>query len=210
MTANLHEQRGMYRVMLSWYQNGKRKQKNVATGIPVQGNNKREAEAARKRILREWEDKVTVNFQDIMFSSYLKQWLEDIKGSIEPTTHADYKKTVENIICPYFAERKIKLQDLKPYYIKDFYRQRMKDSGVSANTIHHYHANIRKALNDAVEDEVLKENPASKVKLPQKERFTSDFYTADELRLLLDKAIGEKIETPIVFAAWLGLRRGDG
>ena len=54
MTANLYERYGKYQVMLSWQQDGKRKQKTVSTGIPVQGNNKRSAEAARTNILEEW------------------------------------------------------------------------------------------------------------------------------------------------------------
>lgn len=209
MTANLHERNNHYQVMLSWEQNGKCKQKTVATGIPVQGNNKRKAEAARKQILEKWEAKITDNFQDILFSDYLKQWLETIRHSIAETTHFGYKQTIEKVICPYFSERKIKLHELKPYHIQDFYKWKMGTDGVTGSTIHHYHANIHKALKDAYRTELIKDNPADKVTLPKKERLTADFYTAEEMRLLLDKVKGTRIEIPVTLTAWFGLRRGE-
>lgn len=101
------------------------------------------------------------------------------------------------------------MHDLKPHHIHDFYIWKMDKCGVSGNTIHHYHANIHKALRNAYETERIKDNPASKVTLPQKERFAADFYTAEEMRLLLDAIKGNKIETPVYLASWFGLRRGE-
>jgi len=208
MTANLYEQSNHYHVMLSWKQDGKRKQKSITTGIPV-GNNKRKAEAMKKKILEEWEDKITSKFQDILFSEYLKQWLETIRHSIAETTYSSYKHTIEHQICPYFLERKIKLHDLKPHHIQAFYKWKMNASDVTGNTIHHYHANIHKALKDAFRTELIKDNPASRVTLPKKERFIADFYTVEEMRLLLEAVKGHKIETPILLSSWFGLRRGE-
>jgi integrase len=209
MTANLYEKNDRYHVMLSWYQGKTRKQKSVATGVLAKGNNKRAAEAARKSILDEWEAKVSDNYQDILFSDYLKQWLEIVKRSIAETTYFSYKAIVERQICPYFAERNIKLCNLKPHHIQSFYSWKMETRSVTGNTIHHYHANIHKALKHAAQTELIKDNPASKVTLPKKERFTADFYIAEELRLLLDAVKGDKIEVPVFLAAWFGLRRGE-
>ena len=209
MTANLYERRGRYQVMLNWYQDGRRRQKSISTGIPTQGNNKRKAETARKRILAEWEAKIADNFQDILFSDYLLQWLETVKHSIAETTYFIYKRTVKRQICPYFAERKIKLHALRPYHIQDFYAWKLKTSKVTGNTIHHYHANIHKALKHATQTELIRDNPASKVVLPKKERFIASFYTAEEMRTLLDVIQGEKIETPVYLASWFGMRRGE-
>ncbi|MCL2827373.1 MAG: site-specific integrase [Oscillospiraceae bacterium] len=209
MTANLYEKNNKYHVMLSWYQNSKRRQKSVSTGLPTQGKNKRKAEAIRKEILAEWETKIACNFQDILLSDYLLQWLEVAKDSIAETTYFSYKKTIKNQICPYFAERKVKLHELRPFHIQDFYAWKKKTSKVTGNTIHRYHANIHKALKHAVQMELIRDNPASKVVLPRKERFQSSFYTAEEMRLLLEVIKGEKIETPVYLASWFGMRRGE-
>ena len=208
MTANLYERYGKYQVMLSWQQDGMRKQKSVATGITVQGNNKREAEAARKRILAEWEEKVTENFQDILFSDYLKQWLEDIKCSIAETTYYSYKDTIEKVICPHFDKVGVKLNDLKPHHVQSFYTKKL-NSGVTGNTIHHYQANIRKALKDAVRVELIPSNPADKLILPKKEKFRGKSFTPEELRKLADGVRGSKLEVPVILVSWFGLRRGE-
>jgi len=209
MTANLYEQGNHYHVMLSWRQNGKRKQKSITTGIPIQGSNKRKAEAARKAILAEWESKVTDNFTDLLFSDYLLQWLETTRYSIADTTYHSYRNTIEKKICPYFSERKIKLNELKAYHIQDFYTWMLNKGNVSANTIHHYHANIHKALRNAYEMDRIKENPASKVTLPKKEQFKGDYYTPGELRKLVDVVRGTKLEIPVMLVSWFGMRRGE-
>ena len=209
MTANLYEKNGKYHVMLSWYQGKTRKQKSIATGIPITGNNKRKAEAAKKQIVKEWEAKITDNFTDILFSDYLMQWLESIRHSIAETTYYGYKATIENQICPYFTEKQIKLHELKPFHIQDFYTWKMDTGGISGNTIHHYHANIHKALRNAYEMERIKENPASKVTLPQKERFKGDYYRPDELRKLIEVVKGTKLEIPVMLVSWFGMRRGE-
>lgn len=213
MTANLYDKNGKYHVMLSWYERGKRKQKSIATGIPLQGNNKRIAEAARKRILSEWEAKITDNYQDVLFSDYLKEWLKTIKHSIAETTYHAYSKAVENQICPYFAEKKIKLNELKPIHIQTFYNWKLEGGKngkpVTGNTIRHYHANIHRALKDAVRLDQIKDNPADRVILPKKERYMAGFYTASELNTLLNAVKGSKLEIPVYIASLFGLRRGE-
>lgn len=149
------------------------------------------------------------NFQDILFSDYLLQWLELARCTIAETTYYGYKAIISRQICPYFASRKIKLHDLKPYHIQDFYAWTLKTRKVTGNTIHHYHANIHKALKHATQTELIQSNPASKVMLPKKERYRSDFYTVEEMNRLLEAIRGEKIEVPVYLACWYGMRRGE-
>jgi integrase len=208
LTVSLNKKKGNYYVILSWQQDGKRKQKSVATGIPIRGNNKREADIAKKRILAEWEGKISGSFKEILFADYLSQWLGDVRRSIAETTYHSYKHTIEKMICPHFAKLKVALVDLKPHHIQSFYTQKL-NSGASGNTIHHYHANIRKALKDAVRVELIPNNPADKVILPKKEKYRGNFYTPDELRTLIDGVRDSKLEVPIMLASWFGLRRGE-
>jgi integrase len=207
--AYLREANGNYHVRLFWYQGGKRKEKSIGTGIPVKGNNKRRAEAEMKRILTEWDAKVTDNFTDILFSDYLKQWLDTTRHTIKDTTYHSYKLTIVRKIVPYFEEKRIKLHEIKAYHIDAFYTW-MLSQGVSGNTVLHYHANIHKALRHAYQTDRIHENPASKVTtLPKKEKFRGTYYTSDELKLLLDAARGTRLEVPIMLASWFGLRRGE-
>ena len=213
MTANLYEKNNRYHVSLTWNENGKRKRKSVATGITVKGNNKRKALCARDEILDEWKNKIAENHQEILFSDYLIMWLEIIKLSVDETTHCSYKKVVSNQICPYFAKHRVKLHELEPHHIQDFYTWKMTKAKrkVTANTIRRYHANIHRALADAVKAKRINYNPASKdhITLPKAIPFKADFYTVEELHKLLEAVKGHKIETPVYLASWFGLRRGE-
>ena len=69
--------------------------------------------------------------------------------------------------------------------------------------------NVHKALTYAVKMEHLASNPADKVELPKKVRHTTNYYAAEELKMVLEKAKGTQIEPVVKLAAWFGLRRGE-
>ena len=52
-------------------------------------------------------------------------------------------------------------------------------------------------------------NPADKVERPKKDRYVGSFYDADEVNALFDAAKGTKLELPILFGAFYGLRRSE-
>ena len=210
MTASIQVKNNRYHIVLSWSDSsGKRKQKWVSTKLSSTGHNKRKAEQMRMQILREWEEQRVATVERILFSDFLKAWLEEIKYSISKNTYFSYLQTVQNSICPYFAERGVLLCDLKPAHIQDFYRYKMEHDKVSANTIHHYHANIHKALSYAVQQERISANPSDGVTLPKKQKHIAEYYTTEELKVLLSGCKGTKIESVVYLAAWFGMRRGE-
>lgn len=207
--TNLIERNDWYHVIVSYYDQGKRKQKSIATGLSVSGHNKRKAEAKSKAIQAEWEKKLALNNCEVLFSDFLQEWLEHHKSRIADSTYQEYKKNITRIICPYFAEKRITLFELKPQHIQDFYDYRMKEYDTGAKTIHRYHANIHKALSYAVKMGRIASNPADMVELPKAQEHKADFYSAEELKTVIDKAKGTQIEPVIMLAAWFGLRRGE-
>ena len=210
VTAALTTKGDKYYVIVGWYESEKRKQKWINTELTVSGNNKRKAEQKRLELQREWEDKVSApNYETILFSDYLKRWLEETKHTIADSTYWEYKKTINKIISPYFEGKKVYLTDLKTWHIQEFYNYKMEHDGVTANTICHYHANISKALKYAMKTERLKNNPAANVELPKKQKHIADYYTDDELQTLLMRCKGSNLETIILLAACFGLRRGE-
>lgn len=210
MTASIQVRSNKYYVVLSWQESGKRKQKWINTDLPADGNNKRKAEKKRVEILKEWEERTSVqNHEEILFSDYLLKWLDETKCNIAESTYKVYKMVIEGVIYPYFDMRKINLSDLKTYHIQEFYNYKMSHDNVSPNTIYHYHANIHKALQYAVKTERIKTNPADNVELPKKKKHIAGYYSADELKELIRVAKGTDIEPVIMLAAWFGLRRGE-
>ncbi len=92
-------------------------------------------------------------------------------------------------------------------HIQDFYLKELER--VSASSVIHYHANIHKALKYAVKLDLISSNPADKIERPKKERFMANFYDADEVNRLFEISKGTKLEIPILFGAFYGMRRSE-
>ena len=105
-----------------------------------------EAELQLRQMER--EKGYTDNPADILFTRFLLDWLEMMKASVEITTYAAYSSGIKNRIVPYFEEHHpgLRLRQVTPKQLQDYYTYEMKVNGVSANTVIHRHANIRKAL----------------------------------------------------------------
>ena len=93
-------------------------------------------------------------------------------------------------------------KDIQEFYLKELER-------VSASSVIHYHANIHRALKYAVKIDLIDSNPADKVERPKKDRFIGSFYDADEANALLQASKGTKLEMPILFGLFYGLRRSE-
>lgn len=208
MTASLQIKDGYVYVALNWRQGGSRKQKWVRTDLP-QKYGKRIGEETRVSILKEWEQKVCVNYDSISLGNYLRDWVERKKQSVEETTYREYKRMVNNIIAPYFDKTNLGLVQCKVIDIETFYRKRMKEKGISANTVSHYQACLYSALKDACRLDMIPTNPAEKVVLPKVKKFNGSYCSVDEVNAMIDTAVGTKLEIPIYMAAWFGMRRGE-
>ncbi|MBQ6183184.1 MAG: tyrosine-type recombinase/integrase [Clostridia bacterium] len=222
VAGHLREKDGYYHIVLSYIdENGKRQTPSRSTKLPVKGNKKR-AEAMLVQAREEMEEKLkyrvrckssgmTILPDKVRFTDFLIDWLDMMKTSVEATTFAAYEMTVKNKIIPYFDGRfpNLLLQDVTPKHIQDYYTYEMKVCGVSANTVIHRHANIRKALQYAYKTGQIDSNPADKIQRPKKIRFESKPYNQAELDALFKAVKGTDLELGVILAAFYGLRRGE-
>ena len=215
VTASLQIKRNIYQVVLSYKDiNGERKQKWISTSISAKGNTKRLANAKLEEIKQNYEKYIpsllTSDENDTSneyFEIYMQNWLESYKHNIEENTYDSYC-TVVNKITNYFSGKNIKLKDLKPKHIQYFYNSLYK-KGLSPNTVLHYHANIRKALDIAMKLEIIPNNPADRIERPKKSQFIGDFYSIDELEKLFSACRNDPIEIVVLIASFYGLRRSE-
>lgn len=113
------------------------------------------------------------------------------------------------IVCGDSDDGLISLTDEQMAYYEMFYTHEINKRGVSGNTVLHYHANIRKALSDAVKLKLIPYNPAAEVERPKKDNFVASYYSADELMEVLPIFANTKMELPVMLAAFYGLRRSE-
>ncbi len=206
VAGHLSEKNGNYYAVLSYTDAfGKRRTKWVNTGLPVRGN-KKKAEVFLMEERKKFQTAEPVT-GGVLFADYIEQWLEVAKPTIAVATYASYCAMVKRVIAPYFRERRITLQGLTPKDIQDFYLEKLKT--VSASSVIHYHANIHRALKHAVKLDLIPTNPADKVDRPKKDRFIGSFYDAEEVNKLFEVSKGTKLEFPILFGAFYGLRRSE-
>ena len=208
VAGHLREKSGYYYAVLNYTDSlGKRKTKWISTGLTVKGNKKR-AEAILMDARRNFNpEEPKVMDEDILFADYMEKWLDIIKSSVAVPTFASYSTTVKKIVAPYFREKEVTLKNLTAKDIQEFYLSELER--VSPSSVIHYHANIHKALKYAVKIDLIDVNPADKVERPKKDRYVGSFYDADEVNALFEAAKGSKLEFPILFGAFYGLRRSE-
>ena len=208
VTGSLQIKNKIYQAVLSYKQDNKWKTKWVSTKIPAIKGNKKLANAKLEEIKKQFQEEINIDNEDILFIDYMKKWLKMISSSVEPTTLNGYKGIVNGRMTDYFQNKKITLQNIKPKHIQEFY-QYLLDEGLSGNTVKHYHANIRKALQYAMKTDIILSNPADKVDLPKIEEYKPKFYTSDEVKILLNEVIGTKLEIPVMIDCFYGFRRSE-
>nr|WP_278245473.1 phage integrase SAM-like domain-containing protein [Kineothrix alysoides] len=111
----------------------------------------------------------------------MRGWLDMMKQCVEESTFATYRSTRKKRVVPYLRDKQCTLTDLKenPKYIQEYYQSELKQ-GLTANTVIHRHANIRKALLYAFQVGLIKSNPADRVERPKKEKFIASYYNNEE------------------------------
>ena len=215
VTVSLHEKNGIYQAVLNYKDNnGKRKQKWVSTKLKVRGN-KKQALAKAEEIKTEFENSLNSNSlskvnhtNNILFIDFIKDWLEIVRKTIEPSTYTSYQQIVNDRINKYFSKKPIKLVDLQAIDIQEYYNTLYKD-GLSGNSVIHHHAIIRKCLDYAYKMDIIPNNPADKVQRPKKEQYIGSFYNENELNELFEKSKDDPMHLIILVTAYYGLRRSE-
>ena len=146
---------------------------------------------------------------ELLFTDFILEWLEMMKNSVETTTYASYCIVIKRKIVPYFKDKRILLKDLTPKDIQDYYQYSLNTEKVTANTVIHRHANIRKSLQYAVKIGLINYHPADRVERPRKQKYIASFYNEQELETLFAAVKGKPIELAVILGAFYGLRRSE-
>ena len=209
VAGHLREKDGRYYCVLSYTDyTGKRKQTWKATGLPVKGNKKR----AEQILIELRKNFVVPNdnlefHEGMLFTEFMKAWLEVVRTTVVPTTFGGYQTTVMKKFIPYFEPKQLALANVQAKDLQTFYLHEMKT--LSGTTVKHEHALLHKILKHAYRMDLISHNPADKVDPPRAERFEGSAYTEEELALLIEKSWDHKLGLLIYVTALLGLRRSE-
>lgn len=227
ITGCLQQKNNTYYAVLYIKVDGKRKTKWVPTGLPVAGTSQRKAQKTFDQIRLEYEqtqeekerqeaeEKARELIEgkrnpqaDVPFMDYLQKWLLQSKPTISKTTFKGYRTMLDGRVNRYFTKLDVTVGEITPQHLQDFY-QTIFDEGHTPNTVIHYHAVLRKALQNAVKKDILNTNPADKVDRPKKNVYQAQFYSAEEIMTLFDAVSDDPLEICVKLAAYYGLRRSE-
>lgn len=141
-------------------------------------------------------------------NAYLDQWLKTIKTAVQSKTFEVYAQLLHLYVRPTLGSRQ--LAQLKPLDIQQVYTgMQQRKRKLSARTVRHAHAVLRKALNQAVKWNMLFRNPALAVELPQHRKREMQALSPEQAGQFLEAAKADRLHALFVLAVAGGLRPGE-
>ena len=163
-----------------------------------------------RRKLNKLIEQIEAGDMSQVYTITVKGWFEKYFrvycSHLEVTTLEGYKRYIDKHINPVLG--KIKLCDLKPIQIQNFYNKE-REKGFSEKTILQEHRILHRAFKKAIADGMLSRNPCDTIDAPSPEDYEPTIYTEEQFITLLDKLQGHRMEAIILIAGMCGLRRGE-
>ena len=155
---------------------------------------------------------------DMPFGDWIDFWYQTYcRHTLRITTRTDYENRIYNHIIPEIG--KIPLNRLSQSDLQQFYAKEKTDGrklhaktygkGLSDRTIRGIHANCRTALQRAVQEGLIRTNPAVGCKLPPKEAREMQVLTQNEIIRFLHQAKEEGYYELFLLELGTGMRRGE-
>jgi integrase len=155
-----------------------------------------------------------VERSQVTLEAYLTSWLDDHAMTVKAKTISGYREALTGYVVPRIG--RIKLQSIQPATLTTLYRELATSGGregrpLSPGTIRQVHRALRKALNDAVEnDRLIPNNPALRTKIPRIRASTpGQVWTMEHLRIFLASIRTHRLYAFFHLAAYTGARRGE-
>ena len=159
------------------------------------------------------EDKYTV-------AQWMEEWFENVcKIKVRPSSHQTYCGYIDNHIAPNIG--KIPLEKLSTMDLQKLYRKLMskgrverieaehQTKGLSSKTVRNINQVISSAMDFAVAQKIITENPCKNVSLPKLEHKEMQTIPAEQLQAFLTEAKATGVYEMYYIELATGLRRGE-
>ena len=178
--------------------------------VTVRGK-RQDAQRELTRLLHEADKGTLVEPYKVTLAEYLRAWLDGSHG-LSPKTVERYRQLAEQQIIPHLGA--VMLQKLKPAQVQDWHGVIAGAGGkqgrpISARTVGHAHRVLHRALQRAVESEMLSRNVASVIAAPKVEAREVDVLNAEQMASALSRLTGNVMYPIVGLALGTGMRRGE-
>ena len=139
--------------------------------------------------------------------SYLRRWIDEVlRGTVKQSTLENYTYIVRLHIIPELG--RVRLRALKSRDVRRHYREKQ-DAGLSPRTVQIIHTVLRKALQQAVRDDVLPRNLCDAVTAPRPTKKEMQPLTPEQAKRLLENVRKDRLRALYILAVTAGLREGE-
>lgn len=143
-------------------------------------------------------------------AALLRSWLENKRGTVEPSTWHRYRLCVERHLIPRIG--RVRLEELRPDDLRRLYRTLLAPApagaGLSPRSVEYVHVTVSQALRQAARDGAVGRNVADAVDPPKVPKRQMRSLTPAEVEALLTTATGDW-HTLWTLALYTGMREGE-
>ena len=144
-------------------------------------------------------------------AQWMDTWQAEYLGAVKSSTISSYEATIKNHIKPCLGS--IKLESLTTQDIQEFYNARQKGDEIrkplAPKTIKNIHGVLHKALEQAMLNGLIRNNPADPCVLPRRPKQKVKPLNKEQITKLIKALKGHKYENLILTTLFTGLREGE-
>ena len=151
---------------------------------------------------------------------WMNEWFENVaKIKVRPSSHQTYRGYIDHHIAPNIGNiplEKLTTMDLQKFYRKLLTKGRVErkeaekqPKGLSAKTVRNINQVISSAMDFAVAQKIIPENPCKAVALPKVEHKEMQTIPAEQLQAFLQEAKATGVYEMYYIELATGLRRGE-
>ena len=210
----VNKNRGTWRAIISYQEDGKQKRVSKSTGIKCYPGKDNRNKARAEEFLRQWREELVQQeamsqpVHDMMpFYGYCERYLS--MHPVKPVTMSGYLTTMRKILNTPLGNRP--LAEVTGDDIREW-EQDLRDNGLSETTISHNHAFVSMVLKYAFAEGRIARNPVLAVKRPRRAHRSINSITRElraEILKKMDASSNESLAMSVRLALFTGMRRGE-
>lgn len=139
-------------------------------------------------------------------AEWLDIWVAEYLRNVKPLTERTYSEQVKRHIKPSLGAAK--LETLDTHTVQKFYNS-LSDSGLSAKSVKNIHGILHSALQQAITNNYIRNNPTTGCKLPKVMRPEIKPLEPDDISNLLQEAENDAYCNLFIVAMFTGMRQGE-
>ena len=194
--------------------------KNPETGKNVLGKTQAEVKEKLTAAIAEANKLDLLKAEHYTVAAWLEYWLETYgKIKMRPSTYSSYTSSLRIHIKPNIGDiplSKLKSADIQKFYVKLLTEGRVqriesqnKPKGLKPKTIKNIHVFLSTAIDKAVAEKLIYDNPVKHCVLPKQEHEEMKTLPLDKLNLFFEEAKNSGVYEMYLTEIATGLRRGE-